>query len=115
MDFPLHWTADEQRVFETLAGGREFSEAWDAAIEIARERELQRRSAELRQLDGADADDRASWPFERGDDPWSDPNENVHERLIQKLLRLKARRERERAEEEAASAEKQGEEGRHAE
>jgi hypothetical protein len=96
-------------------GGREFSEAWDAAIEIAREREIQRRSAELKQLDGADADARASWPFVRADDLVNDPDDNPHERLIQKLLRIKARLERERAEEDAASAEKQGEEGRHAE
>ena len=51
----------------------------------------------------------------RADDLVNDPDDNPHERLIQKLLRIKARLERERAEEDAASAEKQGEEGRHAE
>ena len=44
----------------------------------------------------------------RADDLVNDPDDNPHERLIQKLLRIKARLERERAEEEAASAEKQG-------
>lgn len=72
-----------------MRGGRGFAEAWEAAIEIAREREFHRRSAELRQLDGADADERASWHFR--EDPFAEDIDEVRERLVQKLIRLKAR------------------------
>jgi len=74
-------------------GGRGFGEAWDAAIEIARERELQRRSGSLLLLDGADSDERESWHFP-GDGTEEDIDE-VRERLVQKLLRLKRRGEAE--------------------
>lgn len=82
-----------------MRGAREFSEAWDAAIEIARDREMMRRSEELKQLDGADADERASWHFP-GDEMTPEASDEIRARLVRKLLRLKDRRAAEREAEE---------------
>jgi len=84
-----------------MRGGRGFSEAWDAALEIARDRELMRRSEELRQLDGASADEREYWHYP-GDELTPEAADEVRERLVKKLLRLRDRRAAER-EAEAAS------------
>jgi len=70
-----------------MRGARGFSEAWDAALEIARDRQLVRLGGTLEGLSEGGEDghyDDYNDPMRRDDD--------ARERLLNKLLRLKARK-----------------------
>jgi len=73
-----------------MRGSRSFSEAWDAALEIARDRELMRLGGRLEGLAGEGRCD------DRYEDNPEQRYEDHRERLLNKLLRLKRRREGER-------------------
>jgi len=83
-----------------MRGARGFSEAWDAALEIARDRELMRLGGTLEGLSSGSVE---AASYDEDGQYSARLNDEAREQLVNKLLRLKKRKEAEARAEEGAS------------